>query len=109
MIDEANVRLGTEYLDQCIKHQKSATLVEMHAYIDARNKSIPTLEEVNETLRQHPDLFVHRTTEGIEFGLTGTERSITEEDLKQSYAKYHEEFWIEYERLQAKKKSGASS
>jgi hypothetical protein len=103
VISESNIELATTYLDMCFREGKPATLVGMHWYIDGRNKLIPALEELNEALRRRPTVYIHRTNQGIEFALTGTERLITEEDLKQGYARYHEDFLAKSKSLENRK------
>jgi len=99
MISAHVVRLATEYLDQCMAKQNAATLVGMHWYIDTRDKTLPLLEEFNEALKQRPTVYVQRGPNGIIFASTGTERTLTNEDMKQADSQYRNEFAAALKRI----------
>jgi len=99
MISAHVVRLATEYLDQCAAKQETATLVGMHWYIDSRHKTLPLLEELNEALRQRPTVHVQRGPKGIVLASAGTERTLTDEDMKQADSQYRKEFAAALKRI----------
>lgn len=99
MISAHVVRLATEYLDQCAAKQQPATLVGMHWYIDSRDKTLPLLEELNEALKQRPAFYVQRGPKGVVFASTGTERTLTHEDMKQADSRYRKEFAAALKRI----------
>ncbi|HEX7031022.1 MAG TPA: hypothetical protein VF254_10515 [Gammaproteobacteria bacterium] len=92
MIDPEIVRLALEYLDYCEAEGCRATLVGMHWYIDARHRTLPLIEEVNEALRRRENVFVRRETGLVVFASSGTERAVNGEDMKASDARYRKEF-----------------
>ncbi len=92
MIDPNVVRLAVEYLDQCKTNNTQATLVGMHWHIDASNKTLPLLDEVNEALTHRPSIHVQRTNGLVIFGSDGTERAVSNEDMKRADKQYRKEF-----------------
>lgn len=93
------VNLAIEYLDGCAAKHESATLVGMHWYIDSREKTLPLLDELNEALKQRPTVHVQRGPKGVVFESTGTERSLTHEDMKLADRQYRKEFAAALKRL----------
>ena len=91
MIDSHVVELAIEYLDDCIARKLPATLVGMHWYIDARNKTIPLTEEVNAALTQRPALGVERIGGRVVF-THSSEHSVTKEDMRHADRQYRREF-----------------
>ena len=105
MIDDYAVKLATEYLDHFLGGEKPATLVDMLGYVDAHDKVVLTLEEVNEALKQRPSAHLHRVNGRIIFTQSSGDREITEDDLKQNVQMYEDEFWALYRQLQDRKDS----
>lgn len=99
MIDAHVVQLVTQYLDQCRNNGMAATLVGLHWHVDRVDRSIPSAEEINEALRQRKDAYVERTNEGTSFVGSGTERTVTAEDMKRAREQYSKEFWGAFRRL----------
>ena len=50
MIDDYAVKLATEYLDHFLGIENPATLVDLLGYVDAYDKVVLTVEEVNAAL-----------------------------------------------------------
>jgi len=92
MVDPNVVRLAVEYLDSCLSAGAEATLVGMHWHIDGRNKTLPLLDEVNEALRQRPELRVTHHNGGIVFSLSGVATAVTSDDMKLADKLYRREF-----------------
>jgi hypothetical protein len=98
MIDKHVVGLGIAYLDECAATGQQPTLVGMHWYIDSRNKTLPLTEEVNAALAQRP--FFVRREGSVVFATEGSERSVTDEDMRRAGKRYNKEFWAAYRKLQ---------
>ena len=92
MITAHVVELATEYLDQCSAKNQKATLVGMHWYIDGRDKTLPSLEEVNLALVQRSSIYVQRIDGNVAFASSGSERAVTNHDMKLADENYREEF-----------------
>jgi hypothetical protein len=92
MIDDHVVELILECLDQGLAHGRTVTLVQLHWYIDARDRVTPSAEEVNEALIRRPHLSFNRCGGSVVFCSDGNERSVTEEDMDQAYGQYGKEF-----------------
>ena len=105
MVSEHVVKLAIEYLDQYLETNEPATLVTMLHYIDAHDKTIAVAEEVNEALRRRPSIYVHRTSARLEFNFTGSDQTVTEDDVRRAFDIYHEEFWAAYKKLESRKRS----
>jgi hypothetical protein len=99
MISAAVVKLATEYLDQCAAQNQKATLVGMHWHIDALNKTLPSLEEVNEALAKRPSVFAQRANGEVVFTSVGSTRFVTNDDMKQADTQYRKEFAAALKRL----------
>lgn len=99
MISTHVVKLATEYLDQCTAKNQPATLVGMHWYIDGLNKTIPMLDEVNEALMQRASVYVQRLNGAVVFVSSGSERTITAEDMKRADKQYRKEFAVTLRKL----------
>jgi exopolysaccharide biosynthesis predicted pyruvyltransferase EpsI len=99
VIDPHVVKLATEYLDQRNSENHQATLVGMHWYIDGRNKTLPTLEEVNEALSKRANVRVQRLHGAVVFGLGGTKRAVTIEDMRKADKSYRKEFAAALKKL----------
>lgn len=99
MIDPHIVKLANDYLDLCAAENSPATLIGMHWYIDRHYKTLPLLEEVNEALKQRPNVYVQRINGAIVFSPDGTKRTITSEDLKQADKQYRKEFALALKKL----------
>jgi len=85
------VKLATEYLDDCTANKSPATLVGMHWYIDGRNKTLPSTEEVNAALSQRPSLGVERIEGRVIFTVNG-KHTVTKEDMREADSQYRREF-----------------
>lgn len=79
--------LAAEYLDSA---KAAGTLVDMLGYIDHRHRVIPTVEEINEALRQRPAIRVTRVGGSVLFPHEGSEQSITAADMTRAYAEYRQ-------------------
>ena len=99
MISAHVVRLAVEYLDQCAAKNQQATLVGMHWYIDGRDKTLPLLEEVNDALMQRSSVYVQRANGAVVFASSGSERTVTAEDMKEADKQYRKEFGAALKRL----------
>jgi hypothetical protein len=103
MIEMHVVRLATEYLDYCFAKNEQATLVAMLNWIDAKDKTVANLDEVNDALRQRPAVSIQRIAGKIVFGSTGSDQAVTDDELRQACADYREEFRLAYEKLKSGK------
>jgi hypothetical protein len=103
MFSEHAVKLATEYLDRTFESDKQPTLAEMLNHVDYFERVVMTLDEVEAALDQRPSVFVHRNEGRVEFRLNGTDRAITEDDLRRSIEQYREYFREQLEKLQARK------
>lgn len=92
MIDAHVIKLGLEYLDHCASKNQQATLVGMHWHIDAHNKTLPMLEEVNEMLERRPSIYVQRQEGNVIFAAAGSERNVNSQDMSRADKRYREEF-----------------
>jgi hypothetical protein len=101
MLDTHVVKLAVEYLDQCVAGGQRPTIVGMHWYIDGRNKTMPLLSEVNEALRQRPQLRVARQDGIVVFSPEGSETLVTAEDMRKADKQYRKEFAAELRKLKA--------
>lgn len=99
MVDESVVQLATEYLDRYLEDEKGANLVGMLWYVDAREKLVPELDEVNEALARRPSARVHRVEGKVIFTATDGERTILQSDWDQGYSDYTAEIRKLSERL----------
>ena len=102
MISQANVALAVEYLNRCRAERKLATLVGTFWYIDAKNKLVPELEEINEALKQRGEVFVERVNGEVVFSPTGSTREVTAEDMRAADRQYRKEFAAAYAKLRTK-------
>jgi len=100
MLNANVVRLAVEYLDQCNAAAEPPTLVGMHWFIDAQHKTLPVDEEVNEALRQRPNLRVIRTPEGVVFGPSGSDTAVSPEDMRLADNQYRRAFSAALKKLQ---------
>ena len=87
------VKRATEYLDQCAASNTEATLVGMHWHIDGRDKTLPSLDELNLALIQRP-VFVQRENGRVVFASDGKERALTQEDMQLADKLYRKEFAV---------------
>ncbi len=78
-------------------------MVEMIHCIDAHNKSIPLLEEINDALSRRPSVYVQRVDSSIHFASAGSERTIAAGDLDRACVGYREWFAAEYRKLAARR------
>jgi hypothetical protein len=99
MLDTRVVELAVQYLDQCAAVGQAATIVGMHWHIDGRNKTMPLLSEVNEALRQRPQLRVTRQNGIVVFSTQGSETTVTAEDMRQADKQYRAEFASDLRKL----------
>ena len=94
MIDKSAVKFATEYLDKQFAAGEPADLIGMLNHVDYFERVVMVLEEVNETLKQRPSIYVRRVEGKIVFSQSdGDETEITEEDLRRNVQMYHE--WFE--------------
>lgn len=99
MIAPRVVQLAVEYLDECKKSNKPATLVGMHWFIDGANKTIPATEEINEALKQRPEMRFQRTKDNVVFSIHGSEVDVTNDDMMRAYKQYKKEFHATLRKL----------
>jgi hypothetical protein len=99
MLDTHIVSLAVEYLDACQASGRQTTLVGMHWHIDGRNRTVPSLNEVNEALSLRPQLLVSRQGGNVVFSPTGTERDVTPDDMRRADNQYRSEFSAEFRNL----------
>ena len=71
----------------------------MHWHIDALDKTLPSLEEVNEALAKRPSVFIQRVNGEVVFGSIGSEKFVTNEDMKHADKQYRKEFAVALKRL----------
>jgi hypothetical protein len=105
MIDENAVKLAVEYLDIRFRNNEPADLIGMLNHVDYFERVVMVLEEVNETLKQRPSVYVRRVEGKIIFSHLNGDREITEEDLHQNVQMYHRWFEAQYKKLQADRES----
>ena len=105
MISDHVVNWATKYLDKCFEAHEPATLVDMLNYIDYFERDIAVTEEVNEALRQRPSVYVQRESARIEFTSTGSNRMVTDDDMRRAFDIYEKEFWALNKKLEARKRS----
>ena len=79
-----------EYLDHCGTSHEDATLVGMHWYVDGREKTVPDVDEVNKALKKRPTIYVQRGANGVVFASSGTDRTVTADDMAQAQRQYAE-------------------
>ena len=99
MINADVVKLACEYLDNCAASEKQATLVGMHWYVDGRHKTLPLVAEINEALRQRPQMRVSRERKNVVFSAEGPDQSVTADDVKLADKQYRAEFAAELKKL----------
>lgn len=92
LFDACTTTSAVEYLDQCLKHNSPASLVDMLGYIDHKQKAIPSAEEINQALAQRATVRVGRENRAVFFTQEGSRRAVTEEDLEDAYSAYREKF-----------------
>jgi len=102
-MDNYAVKLATEYLDHFLGKEKPATLVDMLGYVDAHDKVVLTLEEVNAALEQRPSTRLTRVDGRVFFNQSSGDSKITEDDLDQNVQIYQDAFWALYRQLQDRK------
>lgn len=100
MIDPYAVKHATEYLDGQFAKGEPADLVGMLNHVDYFERVVMVLDEVNETLRQRPSVFVERVDGRVVFNQNAGDREITTEDLERNHKMYHEDFWARYKELE---------
>ena len=100
MIDEFAVKFATEYLVKQFKKGETADLVGMLNHVDYFERVVMVLDEVNETLKQNPSVYVQRIDGRIVFNQSQGDREITEEDLNRNVQMYHEWFEAQRKRLE---------
>lgn len=103
MIDHIAVNCAIEYLDKQFAKGEPADLVGMLNHVDYFERVVMVVDEVNETLRQRPSIYVQRIDGRIVFSQSAGDREITDDDLNRNAQMYHEWFQDQYERLQAGK------
>jgi hypothetical protein len=106
--DHYAVKLAIEYLDKLFKTDQPATLVKLLGYVDARDKTVLNLDEVNEVLKQRPNVFVERVDGRVVFNQNSGDREVTKDDLDNNFAIYHAEFLAKCRELEDRKKQGNS-
>jgi hypothetical protein len=47
-------------------------------------------------------VYIDRTSARLEFHSTGSDRTVTDDDVRQAFDIYHQEFWAEYKKLEAR-------
>jgi len=100
MIDDFAVKFATEYLDKQFKNGEPADLVGMLNHVDYFDRVVMTLDEVIETLKRRPSVYVLRLDGRIVFSHSPGDRAITEEDLNLNIQMYGEWFKAQAEALQ---------
>ena len=83
MINPRVVDLVTAYLDECAASGAEATLIDVLWYVDARFKSLPMVEEVNEALRRRPVRLV---------GVSGSHSFASSDDMSCADREYRKQF-----------------
>ena len=101
MSDEFAVRFASEYLAKQFADGKTADLVGMLNHVDFFERVVMVVDEVNETLRQNPSVYVQRIACRIVFTHLEGEREITEEDLNLNAQMYHEWFVAQQKRQES--------
>ncbi len=104
MIDELAVKFATEYLDKHLAKGGPADLVGMLNHVDYFERVVMVVDEVNETLRQRPSVYVQRIDGRIVFNQSHGDREITEEDLSRNVQMYRKWFEVQYKALQENRK-----
>ncbi len=100
MIDEFAVKFATEYLDQQFAGGKPADLVGMLNHVDYFERVVMVVDEVKETLRQRPSVYVRRIDGRIVFNQSDGDREVTEEDLSRNVQMYKKWFEAQCKALQ---------
>ena len=95
---------STEYLDKRFANGESADLVGMLNHVDYFERVVMVVDEVNETLRQRPSVYVQRINGRVVFKQSDGDREITEEDLSRNVQMYQKWFEAQYKALQDNKK-----
>jgi hypothetical protein len=104
MTDEFAVKYATEYLDRQFAGGKPADLVGMLNHVDYFERVVMVVDEVNETLRQRPSVYVRRIDGRVVFNQSDGDREITEEDMSRNVQMYQKWFEAQYKALQDNKK-----
>jgi hypothetical protein len=104
MIDEFAVKFATEYLDKRFANGDPADLVGMLNHVDYFDRVVMVVNEVNETLKQRPSVYVQRIDGRVVFNQSDGDREITEEDLDRNVQMYNKWFEAQYKALQENKK-----
>ena len=99
MFDKYAVQFAVEYLDKCLSKREQATLVGMIRYVDAFERVVAQLDEVNDALAQRPLVRLQRIEGKVIFDVTGSDRTVTPEDMAQAHADYIRESCAEGEKL----------
>lgn len=79
MVSTHVVKLVAEYLDGCSADGKQATLVDLCFFVDAKDRTLPSLEEIDAALGQRPNVRVNRIDGSIVFAPSGTIQTLTRE------------------------------
>ena len=104
MIDEFAVKFATEYLDKHFAEGGPADLVGMLNHVDYFERVVMVVDEINETLRQRPSVYVQRIDGRVVFNQSDGDREITEEDLSRNVQMYRKWFEAQYKALQENRK-----
>jgi len=99
-MDQFAVKYAIEYLDKRFEKGEPADLVGMLNHVDYFERVVMVLEEVNETLKQCPSVYVQRIDGRIVFDQSTGDREIAEEDLDRNTEMYQEWFKAQYKALQ---------
>jgi hypothetical protein len=95
------VSLAVRYLDREVDDPRWS-LMGLMEYVDAWDKTIIETDEVNEALRQRPEIWVVRLDGGIVFSSGPGERKVTDADLKETYDAYTKDFALRLEKLRSR-------
>ena len=94
-----------EFFEANFKHEAKLRLVTLLSYFDSRQKTLPTLEELQSAMQTYSDVTIIRKSDEIYFQQTSKSSeanvsfTITGEELITAYKQHSKEFWETYRRI----------